>query len=105
MVPRSPQALLLLGHVHKLAGRAGQAGACYAQALREGADPVLVAPLIEALVPAGADAPRADDECPDDAQRATSGGARVPNGASGNHNRSAGGRDAPASRGENRNGG
>jgi tetratricopeptide (TPR) repeat protein len=69
MVPRSPQALLLLGHVHKLAGRAREAGACYAQALREGADPVLLAPLIEALVPIGADAPRSDDECPDDPPR------------------------------------
>jgi tetratricopeptide (TPR) repeat protein len=83
MVPRSPQALLLLGHVHKLAGRAREAGMCYAQALREGADPVLVAPLIEALVPVGADKARADDDCPDDVQRPSTSTSTDGRGASG----------------------
>jgi tetratricopeptide (TPR) repeat protein len=52
LAPDSLKALLLLGHVHKLAGQSREAGACYARALRSGADPVLVAPLIEELVPA-----------------------------------------------------
>jgi tetratricopeptide (TPR) repeat protein len=68
LAPDSPKTLLLLGHVHKLAGRSREAGVCYAQALRAGADPVLVAPLIEALVPADSSRPAqgSEEDCSDD---------------------------------------
>jgi Flp pilus assembly protein TadD len=61
--PQSPRTLLLMGHIHKLAGRSREASTCYAQALRNGADPVLVAPLVEALVPSNSSrSARAPDE-------------------------------------------